>query len=79
MADGWIGLTRQFDHAVRTFGAEVDAEDRVLVAGKLPVSFMGAGDELVVDEETLVRVGGKWVSALNLVSATSYGSKVKVF
>lgn len=75
---GWIGTTRQFVHAMRTFGAEEDAQGNVMVFGECPSSFMGMGEELIVPEGTKVRIGGQLVGAAALLGATSYGHNVTV-
>jgi len=76
--DGWIGSTRQFVYTLKTFGADEDENGDILISGEPPCSFMGMGEELVVNEKTLCRVKGKWVPAVGLMQMTSYGKKITV-
>ena len=75
---GWIGSQRELLYALDTFGAQKDEDDRVLIDGAPVVSFMGAGEEMVVPAESTCLVDGRRVGVAHLMSQTSYGLSVVV-
>jgi len=75
---GWIGMKGELLHTLDTFGAQKDESGRVLIDGKPIVSFMGAGEEMVVPAEATCLIDGRLVGVAHLMSQTSYGLGVVV-
>jgi hypothetical protein len=64
-------------HTLRTFGVDRDEEGKFCVDGQI-VSFMGAGEEMVVGDDAVAYIDGKPRNICNMLEQTSYGLKVKV-
>jgi len=65
-------------HVLRTFGVDRDEDGKFHVDGKI-VSFMGMGEEMVVDDDAVAYIEGKPHNICHMLEQTSYGLKVKVF
>ena len=51
---GWIGSTRAVENYLAVVGADRDGEGNFIISGdKPPVSFMGEGSELVIDDSVV--------------------------
>jgi len=74
---GWIGSNNELMHVLRTFGVDRDEDGKFHVDGKI-VSFMGVGEEMVVDDDAVAYINGEPRNICNMLAATSYGQKVKV-
>lgn len=74
---GWIGSNNELLHTLRTFGVDHDEDGKYHVDGKI-VSFMGAGEEMVVGDDAVAYIEGKPCNICNMLEQTSYGKKVKV-
>ena len=75
---GWIGMADQLAFARGMFGADVDGDNRPIVRPRGISSFLGLGEEIVLDDEAQVRIGGRWVRIAPLMEGTSYGMNVTV-
>jgi len=75
---GWIGPARQLRYALEMTGADKDAGGKFKVYNSAPCSFMGLGEECVIDDECCYTVNGKKVSIAGLMASTSYGTQVTV-
>lgn len=74
---GWFGDVHQFVFALKTMGAELDAEGKVMIFGEPP--FVGLDKtEVVVSDKVMCRVRGNLVPAAHLLAQTSYGVSVRV-
>ena len=59
-------------------GADQDADGKFKIYNSAPVSFMGLGDEIVVNDDCCYSVGGKKVGLAGAMASTSYGNQVTV-
>jgi hypothetical protein len=76
---GWIGMANQVEHFLAVVGADRDEEGRFLIGGpSAVVSFMGAGEEVVVPADAVYFVGGKPCPLVAGLRTTSYGMGVVV-
>lgn len=71
-SDGWMGDAQHLLHALDLAGADKTENGDFLIEG-LVVSFMGAGQELVVPAEANYFVDGRRASLAALMNSTSYG------
>jgi hypothetical protein len=69
---GWLGMTDHVLHALRTVGADRDAEDNFLIDGGV-ASFMRLGEEVCISDGAHYLVGGQPRSLAALMNSTSYG------
>lgn len=74
---GWIGSNNELLHVLRTFGVDRDEDGKFHVDGQI-VSFMGAGEEMVVGDDAVAYIEGKPRNICNMLEVTSYGKKVEV-
>jgi hypothetical protein len=74
---GWIGSASMLYHALATFGCDRDADGTFCVDGSI-VSFMGAGDEFVVDAAAVYYVDGQPRHLAAALETTSYGCSAVV-
>jgi len=77
--DGWFGMNRELLHYLDIVGADKDPEGKFILGGAPPTSFMGAGEELVVPEETVYYCAGEPKKLASALRTTSYGLAVKVY
>ncbi len=70
---GWMGDANHVKSALDTIGADKDENGDFLIVGKPPISFMGLGEELVLDDEVMYLLGGQPQSLVHLMNRTSYG------
>lgn len=79
MNNGWFGTWSQLKHVVRTFGGDRDDDGEPVIGGVM-IGLGGKSDgaDVVIDDSSVYYVDGKPVNLLSAVTATSYGSKVKV-
>ena len=75
---GWIGDSKQLMYTLDIMGADRDEEGKFKIYNSAPVSFMGMGEEMVVDDDCCYSRGGKKVSLAGALNSTSYGMKVNV-
>jgi hypothetical protein len=75
---GWIGMAHQLEYTLRSMGADTDEDGRILITGSAPVSFMGMGEEMVIDDECMYLVNGQKASVAIAMKQTSYGVPVNV-
>lgn len=75
---GWIGRKSELLHCLHSFGCDTDDAGKPKVGGTI-ASFMGAEEEFVVGDDAVVQINGEPRNICNLLDATSYGLKVKVF
>ena len=75
---GWIGTNQSVLDFLRNVRADTDEDGRPIVRGVV-VSFMGAGEELVVGDEAQYRVGGEWFSLPGGLCGCGVGCAVRVF
>ena len=74
---GWIGHADALYHTLRMFGCDRDATGKFCVDGGI-TSFMGAGEEFVVDDAAAYYVDGRPRNLVQALKATSYGQHVTV-
>ena len=75
---GWIGNARQLTYTLDCMGADRDEEGKFKIYNSAPVSFMGCGEEMVVDDDCCYSVNGKKASLAGALNSTSYGLQVTV-
>ncbi len=75
-SQGWFGPADVVEDFLRGVGADRDVEGRFMIHGPdSVVSFMGAGDELVIPETAMYFVHGESVPLVaNLVQVMGLGS-----
>ena len=72
----WIGDNDEVLRALEEVGASKDEAGRFLLRGDLgPVTFMGAGEEVVIHESMHCQVGDEWKEVVPLLKG---GVAVKV-
>lgn len=76
--DGAMLQAGELYNVLMAFKADKDENDKYVVRGNI-TSFMGAGDEFVIDSTAQYRVGDKWCNLLVAVKATSYYRGCVVF
>lgn len=74
---GWMGSWNELSNVLRCFHCDVDGEGRFMVDGGI-VSYLGLGEEFVVDKSAVYYVNGEARNLLSALNATSYGMKVGV-
>jgi hypothetical protein len=77
MNSGSMVTNSELMNVLAVTGADKDEEGKYFVRGGL-VSFMGMGDEWVLDETAQYRKNGEWKYLLGLVQGTSYHRSVGV-
>lgn len=75
---GWIGNVDQVLYTLGIMGADKDENGQFLVYGEAPISFMGAGQEMVISAKCEYSVKGQRVSLVGALCGTSYGQAVTV-
>ena len=75
---GWIGPTHQLLYTLKIMGADQDEDGNFLIYNSEPVSFLGLGEEIVVDDDCCYSVDGQKASLAGAMASTSYGSQVNV-
>lgn len=75
---GWIGTNKQLQHTLNVVGADKDQEGRFLIYNSELVSFLGLGEEYVIDDDTSYSVNGKKLNLAHLMASTSYGLSITV-
>lgn len=75
---GWIGTAHHLEYTLRLMGADTDKEGKILIGGSAPLSFMGLGEEVVVDDECCYFINGQRINVAGAMRQTSYGLKVSV-
>lgn len=73
---GWIGSASELYHALRMFGCDT-VDGKFAVDGNI-TSFMGAGDEFVVDGTAVYYVGGQPRNLAAMLHSTGYGRAIHV-
>ncbi len=76
--DGTMILASQLYNVLACFHAEMDEHGKYIVRGNI-TSFMGAGDEFVLDSTVEYRSGGNWCNLLNAIKMTSYYHPIQVY
>ena len=77
--DGWLGLRRELMHYLDVVNADRDAEGQFIISGAPITSFMGAGDELLVPDDTVYFCAGEPKKLAAALRTTSSGLAVKVY
>jgi hypothetical protein len=75
---GSMLLENQLYNVLACFKADKDEKGKYIVRGNL-TSFMGAGEEFVIDATAEYRRDGQWCNLLQAVRATSYYMPIEVF
>lgn len=78
---GWIGMADQIEHYLRVVGADRDESGKYKVytnGGRGPVSFLGMGEEIVLDGTEEYSVDGHHNNLAAGLRSTSYGCSVMV-
>ena len=75
---GWIGAKPELMNALRVINADKDDEGDFLIGSGKVVSFLGAGEEFVVDDDAVYFVEGRQCALAGLLNSTSYGVGVTV-
>jgi hypothetical protein len=75
--EGSILNASQLYNVLSCFGADMEGE-KYIVRGNI-TSFMGAGDEFVIDDTAEYRSGGHWCNLLSAVKVTSYHHGIQVY
>ena len=65
---GWIGDTNRVLEALKANRADTDEENRFLLRSGGVVTFMGAGQEAVIQDGTECCIAGDWVPLIPLVA-----------
>ena len=78
MAQGSFLLESQLHTVLACFKCDRDNEGKFIVRGNI-TSFMGAGQEFLIDETAQYYSNGNWCNLLSAVKATSYYHPVAVF
>ena len=76
--DGAMLLASELYNVLAAFKADKDENGKYFVRGNI-TSFMGAGDEFVIDSTAQYRVGEEWRNLLAAVKGTSYFRPITVF
>jgi hypothetical protein len=69
--NGTIILAGQLYNVLSCYGAEKDLNGKFIVRGNI-ISFMGAGEEFVIDDTAEYLREGQWHNLLAAVKSTSY-------
>jgi len=77
MAEGSMLMASQLYQVLASFKADQE-DEKYIVRGNI-TSFMGAGEEFVIDSSAEYRSGGKWCNLLLAVKVTSYYKPITVF
>jgi hypothetical protein len=77
--EGWFGMHRELLHYLDIVGADKGTDGKFILSGAPPTSFMGAGEEICVPEETVYFCAGEPKKLAAALRTTSYGLAVKVF
>jgi hypothetical protein len=75
--DGAMLLESELYNVLMAFKADKEGE-KYVVRGNI-TSFMGMGDEFLIDSTAQYRCNGEWKNLLVAVKATSYYNGVQVF
>lgn len=76
--DGAILLANELYNVLAAYKADKGDDGKYIVRGNI-TSFMGAGDEFVVDSSAQYRVGEEWRNLLVAIKSTSYFRPITVF
>lgn len=78
IGQGWVGDIQNVLHALRTVGADTDAESgEFLLYGAAPAVGLD-GTEAVIPPECQYSIDGRRCSLSGLMASTSYGVRVTV-
>ena len=78
MANGTILTASELYNVLACFGAEKDPDtEKYIVRGHI-TSFLGMGDEFVLDDTAQYRKNGEWQNLLHAIKTTSYYHPITV-
>ena len=69
---GWLGSWSELSNVLSTVGCDQTEDGKFKVDGNI-TSFMGAGEEFVVDDYAVYYKNGKAFNLCNVLNSTSYG------
>jgi hypothetical protein len=76
---GWTGTAHELHYGLMMFNAARDPEGRFILKGGGGVfSFMGAGEEVVIDDDLFCVVNGRDMNVAYLMGQTGYGMTITV-
>ncbi len=75
---GWIGPAHQLKYVLQVMEADRDENGNFKIYGSEPVSFLGLGEEYVIDENCCYSINGQYASLSGALNSTSYGHKINV-
>lgn len=73
MSKGWLGSAEEVQSVLEKVHAEKTVDGAYVCMGGQPISFLGAGEEYVVEENVRVRVAGVWTSLVSLMKKHAGG------
>jgi hypothetical protein len=76
--EGSMLVASQLYNVLGCFGADKDEKGKFIVRGNI-TSFLGAGDEFVIDATAEYRRQGQWCNLLQAVKVTSYHMPIEVY
>lgn len=75
---GWIGSDRELLTFLEVVKCDRDEEGLFIVRGQGITSFLGAGQEFVINDAAEYRRGDKWYGIAGGLRGTSYGLGITV-